>query len=476
MKVPRGQRIWLALLLLVNVVLWVVPSDVVELIARDRHTLLGRYSRTHFFWIIAMAIVFLVNLYTDLAVGAVRRRRQFQVFAVLLTGIPSVGMLDFVLRNPQRAHSHYVRDHVAYRRPANVTFSVDTVDEPEASRTYPSAPPGYPTVTCTYRTDRRGYRNQTDLQAYDVVALGDSFAEGSRVSDDHAWPVRLAKRSGLSVYNLGMSGYDPLKYAASLARFGLDLQPRYVLCMLYEGNDFRSAASDSSRTKSSFSKRFKTYTKQSPILTALDRLIVNTFSPINATSPIKGVEVLDWLPLAIPRDGNTHYYAFAPKQLGDLYQDAEAFERGPHWRSVRNQLIWMRDECRKKAIHFVVVYAPSKAHVVLPAIADRLPAEKVARFTAISYDEGLPRPDIFLENLMKNIDTREMIVRRWCADEGVAFVSLTGALREAAVAGTQVYYTYDQHWTPDGHRIVAEVIADSLAETPKQPRSSAEGA
>ena len=461
------------MLLLVNAVLWVIPSDVVELIARDRHTLLGRYSRTHFFWIIAMAVVFLINLYTDLAVGAVRRRRQFQVFAVLLAGVPSVLMLDFFLRNPQR--DHYVRDHVAYRRPANVTFSVDAVDKPEASRTYPDAPPGYPTVTCTYQTDKRGYRNQTDLEAYDVVALGDSFTEGSRVSDDDTWPVRLAKRSGLSVYNMGMSGYDPLKYAASLARFGFDLRPRYVLCMLYEGNDFRAVASDPSRTKSRFSKRFKSYAKQSPILTALDRVIVDTFGPINATSPVKGTEILDWLPLAIPRNGNTHHYAFAPKQLRDLYQDAEAFERGPNWRSARDQLTWMRDECRKKSIRFVVVYAPSKAHVMLPAVADRLPAEKVARFTAISYGAGLPRSDIFLEELIKNIDTRETLVRRWCADEGVAFVSLTGALREAAVAGTQVYYTYDQHWTPDGHRIAAEVIADFLAGTAKPARSAEEG-
>ncbi|MCH7870801.1 MAG: hypothetical protein IID33_03790 [Planctomycetes bacterium] len=117
------------------------------------------------------------------------------------------------------------------------------------------------------------------------------------------------------------------------------------------------------------------------------------------------------------REGNAHYYAFAPNQLGDLHVGTQAFERGPHWRSVRNQFIWMSDECRKKAIRFVVVYAPSKAHVALPTIADRLPAEKVARFTAISYDEGLPRPAIFLEHLMKNIDARETVARHWCADE-----------------------------------------------------------
>ncbi len=35
---------------------------------------------------------------------------------------------------------------------------------------------------------------------------------------------------------------------------------------------------------------------------------------------------------------------------------------------------------------------------------------------------------------------------------------MTKALRAAAVSGTQVYFTYDQHWTPEGHEIVAEAV------------------
>ena len=38
------------------------------------------------------------------------------------------------------------------------------------------------------------------------------------------------------------------------------------------------------------------------------------------------------------------------------------------------------------------------------------------------------------------------------------FVSATASLRAAAVSGTQVYFTYDQHWTPEGHEIVAEAV------------------
>lgn len=475
MKIPRRQRIWLALLLLSNVAFWVVPSDVVGLIARDRHTLLGRYSHDHFYWIIGMGVFFLVNLYTDLAVGTVRRRRQFQVYAVLLTAIPSILLVDFVLRNPRAGYSYYVRDHIAYRRPKNLTVNVDFVDKPEASQTYPNAPPGYGAVACTYRTDRRGRRNRTDLESYDVVTLGDSFAEGMHVSDNHVWPVRLAKRSGLTVYNLGMSGYALPEYAASLAHIGLDLRPRYVVCMIYEGNDLRPGASDPPPKNLSLSKRLRKYRKQSPLVSMLDRVIVDTFGLINLSGHVKDIEILDWLPVSIPSDGTAHYYAFHPRLLWDLFTTAEAFERTPDWRNARNHLTWMRNACLKRGIRFVIVYAPSKAHVVLPPIADRLPAEKVARFAAL-YDAKLPKSDLFLENLINNINARETTVGRWCAEEGIAFISLTSALREAAVAGVQVYYTYDGHWTPDGHRVVAEVIADFLAETPKPSRLPTEEA
>ncbi len=48
----------------------------------------------------------------------------------------------------------------------------------------------------------------------------------------------------------------------------------------------------------------------------------------------------------------------------------------------------------------------------------------------------------------------------------MALIATTGALRTAALAGTQVYFTYDQHWTPDGHQVVADAVADFLVGDP----------
>ena len=103
---------------------------------------------------------------------------------------------------------------------------------------------------------------KTDLEKYDVVALGDSFAEGSRVSDNQVWSARLAKKTKSTVYNLGMSAGHPGTYLETLKKFGLALSPKTVICLLYEGNDFRDS---NYRNKNGLGDRLEDCLKESPI-------------------------------------------------------------------------------------------------------------------------------------------------------------------------------------------------------------------
>jgi hypothetical protein len=277
---PR-QKIWLAIVIITNLALWLIPSDVVEDIARDRHTMLGRYSRQHFTWNVAIGLISIVSFYIDWSKGETYKRRWFQVIAVTTFAVPGLILLDFFLRTPETGH--YIKTSLAFHHPPDGSWGREFVDKPEAHRTYPNAPPGYGSLDCTLHTDSRGFRNTTEHEQYDVVAIGDSFTEGSNVSDEHPWPQQLADISGLRVYNMGMSGYDPIHYLAALQEHALPLKPKIVLCMIYEGNDFRSAKADQKRTAPSLSSRFKEYLKQSPILATTDRFLIDTFGPINST-------------------------------------------------------------------------------------------------------------------------------------------------------------------------------------------------
>lgn len=476
MKLILRQKVWLGIVATANVLLWAIPSDVVELIARDEHTLLGRYSRPHFTANVIVLFLSAISLWIEAAEGEKYRRRWFAVIAAALAIAPALLLADFLLRGADRAH--YVQDTLAYHRPANFELTagerieqadleegalgVMFRDAPQALRSYPDAPPGYPPIEIRYHADRRGFRNAADAAQYDIVALGDSFTEGSKVSDEHPWPVRLAEFSGLSVYNLGMSGYAPIHYLASLREYGLPLQPKIVLCMLYEGNDFRSTKADAKAMKPALSNRVKRYVKQSPLLGAIDGFLVDTFAPLRCHTPPGPAPAIDWLPLAVPEGAGAKHYAFEPKQMIALLVTSMEFAHDRHWLNPRDNLSAMKQLCDEGGARIIVVYAPLKAHVVLPLVLDRLAAENLHAFCALREDE-LPDPAALKNHLAESIDDTESVVSSWCGAQGIAFVSLTAPLRAATAAGVQTYFTYDQHWTPEGHAVAANAIEESSA-------------
>ena len=301
-----------------NVLLWLVPSDVVELVARDRHTLLGRYSLEHFLRLLGLLFVSALVLYV---VGPrdprTRKRTVFQLMACAIGFVPSFMVVDIILR--LKTQYPYKPDPVVYRRPPHAAYDLPFVDEPQARRSYPQTPPGYGRIHCKLTFDAEGFRNTALARRFDAIALGDSFTEGSRVSDDQPWSVQLANVSGMSVRNLGISGYSPPEYLASLREFGLKFNPRLVLCMVYEGNGFRKT-----RTVPKTGVSLKQIIKISPLVLGLRAAFIDLLGPLRAEADVGGLEVLSWLPLAVPEGSGARYYAFAPKQLLQLYVSEEA--------------------------------------------------------------------------------------------------------------------------------------------------------
>ena len=454
------QKIFLACVIAGNIVAWAIPNNVVELVAREQQVLLSRYSRDHFAINVGILIVSVLGLYIDQARSPkTYKRRWFQVITALLSVALTLVVVDVVVRSFRK--STYVVDPRAYRRPPNSVFREKMVDRPLAEFSYPNATPGYPTIDCTLSTDARGFRNRTALDRADVVVLGDSFVEGSHVSDEHPWPVRLAEFSGLSVYSLGMSGYSPFRYYVSLKEYGLERKPRIVLCSLYEGNDIRSQQGLDEDTGYGLGKAIRVYVKQSPLLQTLDGTINRTFGPIGTGRPCKGLDVMSWLPFRVPDGPTGKCYAFGPKQITQAYMSEQKFEDSGLWDALSSIFKGLKNACDESGAKLVLVYVPTKPHVVLPLALDRLPAEKVYGFARI-VDKKLPDQRTFMTNLVPYLGSREAVVRRWCEQQGVGFVELTEPLRQAAASGQQVYFTYDQHWTPIGHEVAARAVAEYL--------------
>lgn len=463
MRITRGQQLFVAVAAAINLALWIVPSNLVELVARDRHTLLGRYSREHFAWMLALLPISLVACWLHLSPDrTVKKRRAFKLLAALLVLVPSLLAVDIYLRATKSWN--YVLGDLAYHRPPNWKLTGVFEDKPEAARTYPHAPPGFGAVPYSITTDHRGFRNLADRDRCDVVALGDSFTEGSKVSDEQVWPHRLEALTGRTVSNLGCSGYAPQHSLAALREYGLAMQPGNVLLLVYEGNDFRSAK-PLKKAPAEWSRFFK----RSPIVEAVDQFLIANLGPIGATRSLPALDVLSWQPIAYPPGDKAHYYAFPPSFLEHAYMSQAEFESSKYWDRTRAIFEEIRTVCAAHAARLSIVFAPSKPHVVMPLVWDSLPADQVRAFTAIRNKVALPDARTFMTELRAGLDAKEETLAEWCAASDVTMISLTEPMREAVAAGRQVYYTYDEHWTPEGHALAAEVIAQLLADRTSAP-------
>lgn len=89
-------------------------------------------------------------------------------------------------------------------------------------------------------SDKRGYRNPVALNKTDILAIGDSLTYGYSVIESESWPSVLRRESGLQVYNAGVGGYGPCEYL-QVANELIDLSPKTVVVGMYLGNDMSDA-------------------------------------------------------------------------------------------------------------------------------------------------------------------------------------------------------------------------------------------
>lgn len=90
----------------------------------------------------------------------------------------------------------------------------------------------------TYRSDEHGFNNPQTLwnhRSIDIVALGDSFAQGWCVAPDKSFVGLIRERYPATV-NLGEQGNGPLIELASMREYGQILKPKTVLWFYFEND------------------------------------------------------------------------------------------------------------------------------------------------------------------------------------------------------------------------------------------------
>ncbi|MCP4665651.1 MAG: SGNH/GDSL hydrolase family protein, partial [Deltaproteobacteria bacterium] len=422
--------------------IWLFPSNVVELIAKQRDVLLGRYSMDRFSTFFVLTPVLWLVAYslwasTKMSARQVGFRIAALLFSVLLAAL-AIEPLGRLVRKPRYVEKKVEEkrdwkvervEGIVRHRPPNRVYKIRYADLPPTARSYPKAPPGYPAVDITLSIDGRGYRNQRDDEQYDIVTVGDSFTEGSRVSDHEAWPSILDRRLNQTVYNLGISGGRPDRYLSVFRVYGLALRPKIAVFMIYEGNDFKRITfkkGPSSQDKP-FHKKIRETVKSSPVVKGLKKFFIRSLGPVRADAPVPGAEILSWMPVAAPPGKEAKYYAFQPKRLMRLYWTETDFRKSPEWTTNARVFKMIKELCRKKGVRLVFAYAPAKPHVVMPLVKAQSPRDKLHAFASLE-ERGLPRPAEFKRLLYERLGSQEKVMRGFCEREGIGFVSVTRAL------------------------------------------------
>jgi hypothetical protein len=272
--------------------------------------------------------------------------------------------------------------------------------------------------------DHNGFRNDVDLTRADMIVLGDSMVEGMTVPTEKLTTSLLAHLQDKLVANLGQSAYGPQQELIVLRRYGLRLKPSTVFWMFSETTDLSDVV---------------TYDRMmSNPPDALHAFWARSFTRIAYLRLFHGSKRAGIKHAAIfhtsKAKATTVYFPYASRPLTQA--DLGAIDE------TARILTDAQNACAAQGCHLIFVFVPDKFRV-LHGFCE-YPQESECRNWTVN-----------------DMPARvEKAIRSISADIG--YVDLTPSLVEATAQGVLPYYTDDEHWSPEGHRIAAEAISEYL--------------
>ncbi|MDO9119226.1 MAG: GDSL-type esterase/lipase family protein [Nitrospira sp.] len=288
-----------------------------------------------------------------------------------------------------------------------------------------------------YRYDQYGLRNDSDLNAADMIVVGDSFVEGLGVSSADLLTTHLAKYLNRPVANLGQSWYGPPQELELLRRYGLRLTPNVCTWVFFEGNDLADISRYKSATQDweTFSKDFHSFRQRAftkNALLALDRLLISMHTQRAHQDSHETEKDISGIFTSSSGTKTRLYFHYKGHPLS--LDDYSALE------DLRSILTQAHEVCHAVGAKFLFVFAPTKFRVYKDFV---------------EFDQQ-SQPRYWVTNdLPKEI---EAMTHKALPDAG--FLDLTTAFVEQARQGPLSYLDYDSHWSPEGHRVAATAIAD----------------
>ncbi len=315
----------------------------------------------------------------------------------------------------------------------------------------------------------QGYRDRewnldAERDSCRILFLGDSFLFGWGVEQDEVFVSRLQASGYGQLYNAGMPNDGFPLYARRAAVHVKELRPDFVVLCAY-ANDYTA-----------FRRELGTPTDPTetpkPAARAADsaatpRTVKHEAGGDQDAERRRGEPVLFRVKKAIQ---SAHIYRLTYRVLrenplisrliGRAYHDQltrqifreefSLYTDRPNlldrvWPRVHDNLEQILAICRENGASLVVLQIPPGYAVDRPAM------ERLLKITGIEEDS-------------LDLGTVSRQLRDYCRESGLEFLDPTDRLRQASASGTPMYYKIDLHLNAQGHGVLADFLADWLAE------------
>ncbi|WP_420631195.1 hypothetical protein [Candidatus Leptofilum sp.] len=312
-------------------------------------------------------------------------------------------------------------------------------------------------------TDDHGFPNEPAVwQAqYDIVIAGDSFTIRTAPT---TWIERLEQHAGQEILTLGAPSWSTLNQAEAIRQFGLDKQPEFVLLMFFEGNDILNTQQYLERRDSGLD--WREYDLQDVPFTR--RLLTPHFATYlwQELFPPEPEAAPDYrYPVVASTEAGPIETVFKDVHLLPLSADYNILAASDEFTAVKATLITLNEEVAAQGAQLVVVYIPSKEHVLWSRIWDPEDVNNVLeRTVTVTLSDGdsghLQWEPTYLtfDKFGETTQAQERLLADFAAEAGIHFLNLSPIFWEESIQHGELYHYGDPHWNQAGNDLAADAI------------------
>ena len=321
-----------------------------------------------------------------------------------------------------------------------------------------------------FETDEMGFPNSEYEwhDQYDIVVTGDSFT--TRTSPK-TWIELLSEQSGKQILTLGASSWSTLNEVEAIKMYGLDKNPEWVVLLFFEGNDIINTAQYLERRGSGLNWKeydLQDVPKTDLLLTPhLLRFFWKKLKPDEVSAP------------------HYRYPVTASTEVGEietilkdihLYPLSASYETLAHsdeFMAVSQALLEVKSLVEGQGARFLLVYVPSKEHVLWSRIWDSEDVNNILeRTVTVSLSEGAHgtlqwEPRILsYDEFNQNHGAQEKLIEDFAHENDIEFLNLTPIFWQEGIAHGELYHFSDGHWNQAGNQLAADSIWAVMEEGP----------